>query len=219
MFECAARKFFDWTSSVGGGSPTIKGKLHGMGCVLDKHHTITAYHCWSSIASRYKWPVVFRSDGIFRCEVVFKSIDNDIAILRSKEPIEDRVLMEFNEYPIISEKPFFLGSTLGFMSSLTLYESVNKKNLHTHFAMGVVSMLLPSKNSKATNYVMSSTVIQKGFSGSAVFRPDGGIVGIIIETLSFRADIFNTEAPLYVLPVVSSIWPLIDDIKTILIKT
>ncbi len=60
MFEEAAKNYYGWYCSVGGGNHTVKGRLHGQGCVLDDHHVLTAYHCWSSVSSQYKWPVVFR---------------------------------------------------------------------------------------------------------------------------------------------------------------
>jgi hypothetical protein len=84
--------------------------------------------------------------------------------------------------------------------------------LRTHFAMGVISMLLPSEGSKSINFAVSTTIIQKGFSGSAVFRPNGDIVGVLIKGLSFPAD-KPPDATRYLLPVVSAIGPLIGSIN------
>lgn len=211
MFEEAARKHFNWSCSVGGGSSSIKGYFHGMGCVLDDYHVLTADHCWSEIEDRYEWPVVARKDGLFRCEIGYKSIDLDILVLRSVDKLADCVSSDFNEYPKITESPVFLGSLVGFMSSLKLDESS-----HTHFAMGVISMMLPSENSQSINFAISSTVIQHGFSGSAIFRPDGNIIGVLIQSLHFVANKNDPNSPWYVLPIVAPIRPLINNINAVL---
>ncbi len=219
MFQNAANKYFNWFCSVGGGSPSIKGKSHGMGCTLDAKHILTAYHCWSSIKHQYEWPVVLKSDGVFRCEVIFKSSDSDIAVLRAIERIDDRSIGSYKDYPKFTDIPLFLGASVGFMSSLTLYDSLEESNTYTHLSTGTISFFLRSNNTKAPQFAISSTVIQKGCSGSAVFRPDGRIVGVIVQTLSFGVDLFDPNSPRHVLPVVTSISPFIDDINTILVKS
>jgi len=214
MFTSAANKYFNWSCSVGGGSSTAKGRIHGMGCVLDDYHVLTADHCWSTISNRYTWPVVGRNDGLFRCEIAFRSLEADILVLRAIEKIDDRIINTFNEYPTFSQKPASLGSSVGFMSRLSLDESS-----HSHFAMGVISMYLPSENSEALNFALSSTVIQHGFSGSAVFLPDGTIIGVLIQSLHFIANKTDPNAPWYVLPIVAPIRPLINDINAVLMKS
>jgi hypothetical protein len=71
--------------SVGGGcygSPRV-GKLHGMGCLLDKSHVLTAAHCWTGVKDNYEWPAVATLDGLFRCDVAFYSEESDILSKRA----------------------------------------------------------------------------------------------------------------------------------------
>jgi hypothetical protein len=212
MFEEAARKHSQWICSVGGGSPAVQGMLHGMGCVLDDYHVLTATHCWSEISNKYDWPVVARHDGLFRCEVVFKATEADILVLRSVEKIVDCRLYNFNEYPLLTTTPAFLGSLVGFMSRLKLDDSSP-----TFFAMGVISMFLPYKDSEWKNFAISNTIMQHGFSGSPVFRPDGSIVGVLTQTINFITNKTNPDEPWDSLPIVAPIWPLIHDINAVLI--
>ncbi len=192
----------------------MTGRIYGMGCVLDELHVLTAYHCWSSISDKYDWPVVLRLEGIFRCEVVFKSVNDDIAVLRCVERLDDRTRGTFKDFPKFSEKNLFLGTSVGFISRLSLHSSFDESTSHTHFANGTVSMLMPNKENTGIQYTISSTVIQKGFSGSAVFRTNGEIVGVVVQMISFAADISECNSQIFVLPVVAPVRPLIEEISS-----
>ncbi len=213
MFKDSAKKYYNWTCSVGGGSATVMGKIYGMGCVLDELHTITAHHCWTSISHKYEWPVVLREDGLFLCEIVFNSTSHDIIIYKSIKKLSDKPKGLISEYPNISEEHLFLGESVGFMSRLTTYVSYDKSTSHTHFSSGTISMFQKNEEQTAMQFVISSTVIQKGFSGSAVFTPDGSLVGILVQTLRFAADIEDPESEIYTLPVMAPIRPLINEIN------
>ena len=54
--------------------------------------------------------------------------------------------------------------------------------------------------------------MQKGSSGSPVFLPSGLIVGILVESLSFRADFHDLNTPIHVLPVISPIRPVFQEL-------
>src|ERR1700720_2010423 len=89
MFTSSAAQFFDCTCSVGGGrygKPTV-GRVHGMGCLLDKSHVLTAAHCWTGVQDKYEWPAVATLDGLFRCDVAFYSEESDILLLRLLERV------------------------------------------------------------------------------------------------------------------------------------
>ena len=214
MYEDLANKYTQWSCSVGGGTPQIKGSVYGMGCVLDEFHILTAYHCWSSISEKYDWPVVLRLEGIFRCEIIFKSIPDDIAVLRCIERIDDRERGTFKEFPKFSSKPLFVGSSVGFISRLTIHDSPDSSTSHNHFANGTVSMIIPNEDDTGIQYTISSTVVQKGFSGSAVFRVDGKIVGVVVQMLNVAADITDPNSQIFVLPVISPIVLLIKEISS-----
>ena len=218
MFEAAARNYWSWNCSVGGGSDTVKGKLHGIGCVLDESHVLTARHVWTQIRKDYSWPVVLKCDGLFRCEVAFESPEYDIAVLRATTQLHAAELRPPTSFPQLSPSPLMIGASVGFVSALHLHESFHETTRHTYFSSGSVGFFTPSTDGSAMSYVLSSCVVQKGMSGSPVFRPDGSLVGVFIQTISFRADFRDTSAPIYTLPVVSPIGPLRAQILAVLAK-
>jgi len=68
----------------------------------------------------------------------------------------------------------------------------------------------------AVRYVLSSTVMQKGFSGSPVFYDDASLAGVLVRTVSFRADLENPGAPIYVLPVAAPIFPVQNELRKVI---
>lgn len=218
MFESAAKRHFVWNCNVGGGSKGNLGKSHGSGCVLDARHTLSAWHCWRDIRDRYDWPVVLRPDGLFKAEVVYHSAAADIVIFRSLDKLPTNVELpeRLSQYPSLSDDPLFLGVQVGFISRLTIHNSIDDSTSHSHFGAGYTSMFAPSEEDSSPRIAISSVLMQKGFSGSAVFKPDGSIVGVLVQTLSFRADFKNLDAPIYSLPLISPIGPLIHEIHPIL---
>jgi hypothetical protein len=190
-----------------------------MGCVLDEKHVLTARHVWSEIQNKYSWPVVAREEGLFKCEVVFESKAHDILVLHAVKLIheirdDDNKPKRISSYPILSNKRPFLGCSIGFMSNLKMHITIEETEVHSHMAVGNISMLLPDKEKDVLNFSLSGTVIQKGFSGSAVFLPDGKIIGVIIETISFAADFHNPKSVIYLLPVMAPLYPVFNEIKT-----
>jgi hypothetical protein len=220
MFERAAQMHFGCNCKVGGGSQhnVNVGQSHGMGCALDAKHALTAAHCWTGVDDRYDWPIVLRPDGLFRCEIVFENAEADVMILRSVEPlpVNSKYLRQITHYPTISPAPISLGTEIGFVSRLSLHDSIEDVSTHTHFAHGFISMMLPSEKGNGMRFAVSGTVMQKGFSGSAVFLPDGSIVGVLVESLSFRANFHDEHAPIYILPMMVPILSLIDDFNRVL---
>jgi hypothetical protein len=105
------------------------------------------------------------------------------------------------------------------MSRLVLPTSEDDGKGHSHFAAGFVSMLWPGKDAGCLRFALSGTVVQPGFSGSPAFRADGSLVGVIVETITFRTDFNNINAPIHVLPIVSPIFPLLKQIEAAMAKT
>ena len=96
-----------------------------------------------------------------------------------------------------------------------LYKTIEDRILHSYFAAAFVSMMLRDGDGGMMRYTLSGTVMQSGFSGSPVFRTDGRIVGVLVQSQSFRADFDNANAPIYVLPIVSPILPLKAEIESV----
>lgn len=215
MFQSAATNHFAWQCDVGGGSKTDHGGLSGNGCMLDNIHVLTARHVWTSICHKYEWPVALRQDGLFRCEVAFESPEHDIMVLRTVAPMSDPTGTPPPTYPKLSTDKMFLGSFVGFISRLQLGTAEQAESL-PHFAFAVVSVLPAPQNGRVFQFALSSTVMQFGFSGSAVFRQDGSIVGVLTSNLRFCADLHDSTAPVYSLPCVSPIFPLVQQLESII---
>jgi Trypsin-like peptidase domain len=220
MFTSSAAHFFDCTCSVGGGrygKPAV-GRMHGMGCLLDKSHVLTAAHCWTGVQDEYEWPAVATLDGLYRCDVAFYSEESDILLLRLLERVlkSPTSLEQPERYAQLGDDQIFLGSQVGFISRLTLHKTFDETSTRSHFSAAFVSMLVPGKNATQVRFALSGTVMQKGFSGSPVFLPSGSIVGILVESLSFRANVDDENAPIYVLPVISPVRSVIHALRSVL---
>jgi hypothetical protein len=215
MFENAARKNFQWSCTVGGERDSDRrGRYRifrsGMGCALDDNHVLTARHCWTNLSSKCSWPVVARQDGSFRASVVFESLADDIVLYRLTERF-DAGDERFKDYPRFSKRQLSVGAPVGFFFDLMVY-----KLPLVHFATGAVSMRFPDNNGDKRWFALSCTVVQQGISGSAVFRPDGSIVGVVTNRLSFTTNIGEKSPARYVMPIVSPIGPVRQDIESIL---
>ena len=59
-------------------------------------------------------------------------------------------------------------------------------------------------------------VVQRGFSGSAVFLQDGSVVGVLVQCISFPIDLENLSWGRYVLPLISPVYEIRDQIAELL---
>ena len=96
-------------------------------------------------------------------------------------------------YPQLADDQIFLGTQVGFISELTLHETIEQKRIRSHFSAAYVSMFLPDV--QPMRFALSATVMQHGFSGSPVFLPSGPILGVLVQSLSFRADFHDPPRP------------------------
>ena len=203
MFQDACRAHWELNCQVGGGSRTQEGGLHGMGCLLDDHHVLTACHVYAEIQTQYSWPVVLKHDGLFRGEIPWQSEEYDLMVLRVTGQIAAASGRAPAAYPVLSQELPFIRMRVGFISALHIPRAMHDTSRHTSFASADISFLFMPEGGRGESYALSGCVIQRGFSGSAVFRPDGSIMGVVIQTVSFRADFDNPSAPIYTLPVMS----------------
>lgn len=216
MFETVSIKHHTWNCLVGGSSHGVSSpKLCGMGCVLDDFHILTARHCWTGISDKWDWPVALAFGTLFRCTIAAEFPDDDIAVLRISEQIDNRPAQRPNSYPSLSRKPISWGTSLGFMSRLRLPKENGNMTSYAYLAAGVVSILLPN-GTDAHRFALTNALVQKGFSGSAAFRPDGSIVGVIVECFTFFIDPENQLIPPHQLPVVSPISHLIGQLDAVI---
>jgi hypothetical protein len=173
------------------------------------------------VQDKYEWPAVVTLDGLFRCDVAFYSEESDILLLRLLERVRKSPtsLEQPERYAQLGDDQIFLGSQVGFISQLKLHKTLDETSTRSHFSATFVSMLLPGKNATHVRFALSGTVMQKGFSGSPVFLPSGSIVGVLVESLSFRANFDDENAPIYVLPVISPVRPVIHALRSALETT
>ena len=208
MFASACSKYAPLVCQIGGGSATVEGSLLGSGCLLSPTQFITARHIVHNIPKHLTWPVVLKHDGLFRCEISYESVEQDISILRITDLIESVISASPTEYPVWPTSLPSLGMEVGYVGKLHLPGS----NPRMYFARSVVSML--ASNSPAHGYkcMLSDAVFESGFSGSAVFTPDGQLHGIIVEAFQFYVDV-GKQKVWHRHPVMSCLAPILASIR------
>jgi len=66
-------------------------------------------------------------------------------------------------------------------------------------------------------YRLSNTIVQSGFSGSAVFLQDGSVVGVLVQGVAFPVALENPSWGRYVLPLVSPLHEIREQISELLV--
>ena len=217
MFESAAHNHLAWNCLVGGSSLGDTPQTLGMGCILDGRHVLTAQHLWLNNRHRYTWPAVVIDDDIFPCEVAFEESSSDIMVLRTiRKPFSSPQYCE-PQYPNFSERQAVPGISVGLIARLlTSSEDSSETILLRHFVSGTVATVLPERASGVPRFAISGVCLQRGSCGTAVFASDGSILGVLVKTLWFPADLDATHGIWYALHIVSSIFPLIQDINPLI---
>jgi hypothetical protein len=219
MFRQAVKTHWHCACFVGVSNDHNKAAMqYGNGCALDDRHTLTALHCMVHAQKVGSCPVVWRSEGNFRGEIVFESPELDIAIIRSGDPIVKKAGGELATYPAIESQSPELGDLVGFISQLRDHAGEAPALVQTHLGSGFISMFLPPQNGMAERFSVSTGFIQAGFSGSAVFLPNGNIVGVLVECRSFPLRAGEPGSTQFLLPVVAPILPVAKAISTVLAK-
>jgi hypothetical protein len=222
MFEQAAQQHFEWHCQVGGISSDENGLCTGMGCFLAANIILSAAHAWESIRNRYEYPLVMHSSGGYRCEVLKEWLDWDVIVLRTVEQIRHRQGTDTaNEaraaFPLVSKERMYLGREVGMFSRLsTIDEQGGRESQSLFTSSRVSSVQWPKSEKEKFTYGLSNTVVQRGFSGSAVFLQDGSVVGVLVQCISFPIDLENFSWGRYVLPLVSPVYEIRDQIAELL---
>ena len=217
MYIDACRLYGGLNCQVGGGSPTTKGKLHGMGCLISPCHVLTALHTLTQTEILYEWPVVFKHDGLYRCEITLESKEYDVTMLQTTEKLDDADFAPPEGYPSILPSKPFLGLSVGYIAALHLHKPDGEDTRHTCFSQAFVSMLL-REGGEGERYALSGGIMQPGFSGGPVFTAEGKLVGIVVKSIQFAADAKHPTLSVYTLPVMTSLYPLKDRIEQHLVK-
>jgi hypothetical protein len=219
MFEQAAQQHFEWHCQVGGISSDQKGICVGMGCFLSKNIVLSAAHVWSGLHDSYEWPCVTHSTGGFRCEVLREWPDWDVIILRTIERILGPAVTKTpgTAHPTLSQEKMYLGREVGMFSRLDLTAEEGSRDSLSLFTSGRVSSHhFPKSENQKLKHGLANTVVQRGFSGSAVFLPDGSVVGVLVEGISFPIDLENLSWGRYVIPLVSPLYEIREEIAGLL---
>ena len=208
MFASACSKYAPLICQIGGGSPTVEGFLFGSGCLLSPTLIITARHIVRDLPNNLTWPVVLKHDGLFQCEVSFESVEQDIAILRVTKLVETVSSAPPREYPLWPTTLPSLGMCVGYMGKLHLPGSKPK----IYFAPSMISMLHSNSTSQGYKCMLNEGVVESGFSGCAVFAPDGQIHGVIVEFFQFSVKVGNQQL-WHRQPVMSCLGPILAPIR------
>ncbi len=216
MFQAAARLHYSCNCLVGGATHYSTGHLHGMGCVLDDQHVLTARHCWEEIATSYRWPVALRHNGMFRCEIAFEDARRDLAVLRTVEKISGKDIEPVTRYPILSAAPVGLGTPVGFVSRLTLADDADAAS-HLHLVVSHISLVLLDQANDVQQLGLSPVTLPTAAAGSAVFLPGGEIVGVVVRHAPLRAEAPERRGSAGgELPIVAPLLPVLDELRAAL---
>lgn len=207
MFQEATRRFWNLRCNVGWIDLDDKGKSYGAGCMLSKSLVLTARHVINGRKQETDRVCVLGATGIFRCDIVFESSEQDLCVLRL-----DQAVPKFSrEEPVnivapeIHPEAPFMGRSVGYLGSLRRENDVGEPATHTYFGQGYLSHLLQGR--PGVYFGLSGGFAESGFSGGPCFTADGSLIGLIVESRQIQA---NTamNAHQFMFPVMSAIHPV-----------
>jgi hypothetical protein len=222
MFEQAARQHSLWYCKVGGVDSDLRVVDTGMGTFLSDKIVLSSAHVWSNVPDHFDSPCVMHSSGVFRCEVLKEWPDWDVILLGTVERITGPAVTKTPKappepYPKLSQERMYVGREVGMFSSLSLADKDKERDSVNIFTSGRISLgRYPTSANQKLLYGLSNTVIQRGFSGSAVFLADGSVVGVLVQALVFPIDRENLSWGRYVLPLVSPLHEIREEIVGLL---
>jgi hypothetical protein len=173
LFSDACRLYWSLKCHVG---PAQTAR--GLGCALTPRHVLTAKHVFGDDPR----PTVASSLGIWSCRVLREWPDADLAVLEQRELLRPADMSEPKRYPEVSSKMPGLGQSLGYLAELHAPKAC------TYFAQGHVAFFQKGEADELL-FGLAGGLIQRGFSGGPVFTPAGQLVGVIVQSFQFVADL------------------------------
>src|SRR5262249_33477864 len=131
----------------------------------------------------------------------------DIAVLQTEDLVERVQFSAPTKYPVLPAAMPRQGSSVGYLGRLKLEDSIT-----TYFAQVAVSMRIVGRNASGCRFMLSEGIIQSGFSGTAVFSPDGVLHGVLVESFQFPVDSGHPVTPVHTRPVMASVGAVLSDI-------
>lgn len=205
MFTNACKLFWNLTCNVGGGSRRQSGQVHGLGCAISDRHVLTAQHVYSQHG--YEWLIVIYAEGVWRCRIVKEWRNHDIALIEKEKLIKEAPLDHPNAFPELYTSMPSWGQSLGYLAWLTTRKPQGKDHSVTYFGQGHVAFF-ELEGEEAPLFALAGGTVQKGFSGGPVFTSKGHLVGIIVRSFQFVADLNHPVPQIVSMPLVSPIAPL-----------
>jgi len=215
MFKNAFGFFTNIHCHVGGGTNNLKNKLYGSGCLVSEGIVISALHIYERIQEEYDFGIILKNDGLFRAEPILIFKESDIIILKCIEKLKVQNLGEVNEYPPIEYPKPFIGTSVGYIGNLQINNERLKSKQATFFTQAFISSMIYS-NEDSIFCALSGGVIQKGFSGGAVFTVDCKLIGIMTKRLSVFSHPDEMSGAKYELPIMVPLFQFQDKINEII---
>jgi hypothetical protein len=203
MFQKACSLIFPCVCNVGGCSSSGKAKLFGMGCLLGGEYAITAWHVVKRGMEGGRQAAVAANAGLWKCRVIYKSSDQDIALLQMEHKVAPGIDGADipKDFPPLGGSRLTFGLSVGYFGRLHRDDPLGKPTSHTFFASGSLSFM----KHDPLRWALSAGFAEEGFSGSPVFATEGHLVGVLTELMPLAEPTPGRIAQLVSVPMMSPI--------------
>jgi hypothetical protein len=188
MFSTAVSTFSQVKCFVGWNSKQDGIKFSGSGCILTPDVAVTALHTLRPIPFPGASPILNKHDGIYHGTIEVAAEDEDIAVIRIGARITglQKNHQAPKSYPLLPTAPPAIGMSVGYLARITFTDGTGAP----YFAPAALSAMVPldppyKGSAPPLRCMLSDGIIQSGFSGSAVFSPDGVIHGVLTHHFRF----------------------------------
>ena len=212
MFRESYKLYWGCLSHVGS-----NGRTYSLGCAISPHHVLTAAHVISTAITEDPPPMATMGTSIFRAEVVFNDAELDLAVLRTGVAVYEHKSCHRlpARFPLISTAMPTPGTSVGFMGSVTRPETDADDREDIGLITGALSFLVKESQS-GLRLAISGGFAQEGFSGTAVFDQKGDLLGVMVQTMQFRAGLRSRVPYMVNMPIMAAISPIADKLQKII---